>query len=170
MSRQPKPIAKIDPELLHLIYKQLADRIGEPVDAARMNATREAKTGRWQIIAGNHPSDKVTVIIPASDLNAKGERGGTDAPERYDSPRGRAPKPEQDDKLFTLYAEVQQRVRTLTDQPLEAQNDRIELAASTMREMALAAEIEALQEQLKRALVDIAYNRRTWWQKLTGAI
>ena len=36
--------------------------------------------------------------------------------------------------------------------------------------MALAAEIDALQAQLNRALADIAYQRRTWWQKLTGAI
>ena len=72
--------------------------------------------------------------------------------------------------MFTLYTEAQERIQALTDQLLEAQNDRIELAASTMREMALAAEIEALQGQLNRALADVAYNRRTWWQKLTGAI
>ena len=166
MARKPKPIARSEPELLHLTYKELAGRLGISVDAARMKAKREAKKGRWQIIAGNHPSDKVTVVIPDSDLNAKGERVGGDAPERYDSPRGRTSKPEQDDKLFTLYAEAQQRIQTLTDQLLEAQNDRIELAASNMREMALAAEIDALQVQLDRALADIAYQRRTWWQKL----
>lgn len=166
MARKPKMAAMAEPELLHLTYKELATLIGVSVDAARMKAKREAKKGRWQIIAGNHPSDKVTVLIPDSDLNAKGERVSTDAPERYDSPRGRTSKPEQDDKLFTLYAEAQQRIQTLTDQLLEAQNDRIELAASNMREMALAAEIDALQVQLDRALADIAYQRRTWWQKL----
>lgn len=170
MARKPKPTAGIEPELLHLTYKQLAERIGVSVDAARMKAKREAKKGRWQIIAGNHPSDKVTVIIPDSDLNAQPERVSTDAPERPDSLKGRTLKPEQDEKLFTLYTEAQQRIQTLTDQLLEAQNDRIELAASTMREMALAAEIDALQEQLNRALADVAYQRRTWWQKLTGAI
>ena len=168
MARKPKPTARTEPELLHLTYKQLADRINVSVDAARMKAKREAKKGRWQIIAGNHPSDKVTVIIPESDLNAKPERVGTDAPERYGYTKGRTHKPEQDDKLFTLYTEAQQRIQTLTDQLLEAQNDRIELAASTMREMALAAEIEALKAQLDRALEDIAYHRRTWWQRLMG--
>lgn len=169
MARKPKPTAGIEPELLHLTYKQLAERIGVSVDAARMKAKREAKKGRWQIIAGNHPSDKVTVIIPDSELNAKPERVSTDAPERPDSLKGRTLKPEQDEKLFTLYAEAQQRIQTLTDQLLEAQNDRIELAASTMREMALAAEIDALQAQLNRALADIAYQRRTWWQRLTNS-
>jgi chorismate mutase len=169
LARKPKPTAGIEPELLHLTYKQLAERIGVSVDAARMKAKREAKKGRWQIIAGNHPSDKVTVIIPDSDLNAKPERVSTDAPERPDSLKGRTLKPEQDEKLFTLYAEAQQRIQTLTDQLLEAQNDRIELAASTMREMALAAEIDALQAQLNRALADIAYQRRTWWQRLTNS-
>ena len=170
MARKPKPTAQIEPELLHLTYKQLAERIGVSVDAARMKAKRENKKGRWQIIAGNHPSDKVTVIIPEIDLNAQPERVSTDAPERYAYTKGRTPKPEQDEKLFTLYTEAQERIQALTDQLLEAQNDRIELAASTMREMALAAEIEALQGQLNRALADVAYNRRTWWQKLTGAI
>ena len=170
MARKPKPTAGIEPELLHLTYKQLAERIGVSVDAARMKAKREAKKGRWQIIAGNHPSDKVTVIIPDSDLNAKGERVSTDAPERHGYTKGRTPKPEHNEKLFTLYTEAQERIQALTDQLLEAQNDRIELAASTMREMALAGEIDALQSQLNRALADVAYNRRTWWQKLTGAI
>jgi uncharacterized small protein (DUF1192 family) len=169
LARKPKTTAQIEPELVHLTYKQLAQRIGVSVDAARMKAKREAKKGRWQIIAGNHPSDKVTVIIPDSDLNAQPERVSTDEPERYGYTKGRTPKPEQDDKLFTLYAEAQQRIQMLTDQLLEAQNDRIELAASTMREMALAAEIEALQAQLTRALDDIAYQRRTWWQRLTNS-
>ena len=169
MARKPNLIASAEPELLHLTYKELAERIGVSADAARMKAKREAKKGRWKIMAGNHPSDKVTVIIPDSDLNKRGERVGTDAPKRYDSPRGQTHKPEQDEKLFTLYADAQQRIQTLTDQLLEAQNDRIELAASTMREMALAAEIDALQAQLNRALADIAYQRRTWWQRLTNS-
>lgn len=166
MARKPKPIARSEPELTHLTYKELAGRLGISVDAARMKAKREAKKGRWQIIAGNHPSDKVTVVIPDSDLNAKGERVGGDAPEHIDDAKGRTHKPEQDQKLFTLYMEAQQRIQALTDQLLEAQNDRIELAASTMREMALAGEIEALKAQLDRALEDVAYHRRTWWQRL----
>lgn len=169
MARKPKPTAGIEHELLHLTYKQLAERIGVSVDAARMKAKREVKKGRWQIIAGNHPSDKVTVVIPDSDLNAKPERVSTDAPERYGYTKGRTPKPEQDEKLFALYTEAQGRIQALTDQLLEAQNDRIELAASTMREMSLAAEIEALQGQLNRALADVAYHRRTWWQRLTNS-
>lgn len=171
MARKPKPIARSEPELTHLTYKELAGRLGISVDAARMKAKREAKKGRWQIIAGNHPSDKVTVIIPDSDLNAKAERVGGYAPEQtefLEAVKGRTNKPEQNEKLFALYAEAQQRIQELTDQLLEAQNDRIELAASTMREMALAAEIEALQAQLDRALEDIAYHRRTWWQRLMG--
>ena len=169
MARKPKLADSIEPELLHFTYKALAERIGVSVDAARMKAKREAKKGRWQIIPGNHPSDKVTVIIPDSDLNTQGERVGTDAPERYGYTKGRTPKPEHDETLFTLYADAQARIQALTDQLLEAQNDRIELAASTMREMALAAEIEALQGQLNRALADIAYQRRTWWQRLTNS-
>lgn len=169
MARKPKPIARIEPELRHMTYKQLAERMGVSVDAARMKAKREAKKGRWQIIPGNHPSDKVTVIIPDSDLNTQGERVGTDEPERYSYAKGRTPKPEHDETLFTLYTDAQARIQALTDQLLEAQNDRIELAASTMREMALAAEIEALQDQLNRALADVAYHRRTWWQRLTNS-
>jgi hypothetical protein len=96
------------------------------------------------------------------------KRQGGDAPEHNEGGKGRTPEPERDQKLFTLYMEAQQRIQALTDQLLEAQNDRIELAASTMREMALAAEIEALQAQLDRALEDIAYHRRTWWQRLMG--
>jgi hypothetical protein len=168
LARKPQPIAQIEPEMVHLTYKQLAERMGVSVDAARMKAKREAKKGRWQIIAGNHPSDKVTVIVLDSDLNAKPERVGPYEPERQGYAKGRTDKPEQPEQLFTLYTQAQERIQTLTDQLLEAQQDRIELAASTMREMSLAAEIDALQAQLDRALADIAYHRRTWWQRITN--
>ena len=168
MARKPKLAASVKPELLHLTYKELGQRMGVSVDAARMKAKREAKKGRWQIIPGNHPSDKVTILIPDSDLNAQGERVGTDAPEHLERTKGQTPKPEQDERLFIMYADAQARIQALTDQLLEAQNDRIELASSTMREMALAGEIDALQSQLNRALADVAYHRRTWWQRLTN--
>ena len=168
MARKPKSAAQAEPESLHLTYKELGRRMGVSVDAARMKAKREAKKGRWQIVIGNHPSDKSTVIVPSVDLNAKPERVGAYGEQPHVSPKGRTDAPKQNDKLFTLYTAAQERIQLLTDQLLEAQNDRIELAASTMREMSLAAEVDALQAQLDRALADIEYQRRTWWQRLTN--
>ncbi|AMU96691.1 hypothetical protein AOA14_20025 (plasmid) [Sphingopyxis terrae subsp. terrae NBRC 15098] len=168
MPQNVTPKAKAEPEWSRFTYKELATALGVSADAARMKAKRKAKKGDWQIIPGNHPSDKVTVLIPENDQELVGERVGGDEPEHPERKKGRTREPERDGELFTLYTEAQKRIQALTDQLLEAQADRVALAASEAREMALAAEIEALQRQLDRAHADIAFHRRTWWQKLTG--
>ncbi len=57
-----------------LSYRELADRLGISPDAARMKAQRSAKNGRWRIIPGNHPSDRVLVEVPTADLNERPKR------------------------------------------------------------------------------------------------
>ncbi len=60
-----------------LSYRELAERLGISPDAARMKAKRKVKAGVWRLIPGNHPSDRVTVEIPANDLGVKASRGST---------------------------------------------------------------------------------------------
>jgi DNA-binding Lrp family transcriptional regulator len=54
-----------------LSYRELAERLGISPDAARMKAKRKVKAGVWRLIPGNHPSDRVTVEIPANDLGVQ---------------------------------------------------------------------------------------------------
>jgi hypothetical protein len=61
-------------------YRELADRLGISPDAARMKARRKIKAGMWRLIPGNHPSDRVTVEIPANDLSVQASRGSTVRP------------------------------------------------------------------------------------------
>jgi DNA-binding Lrp family transcriptional regulator len=58
-------------------YRELAERLGISPDAARMKAKRKVKAGVWRLIPGNHPSDRVTVEIPANDLGVQASRGST---------------------------------------------------------------------------------------------
>jgi hypothetical protein len=61
-------------------YRELADRLGISPDAARMKARRKIKAGMWRLIPGNHPSDRVTVEIPANNLGVQASRGSTVRP------------------------------------------------------------------------------------------
>lgn len=163
-----------------LAYRELADRLGISPDAARMKAKRKAKAGLWRIIPGNHPSDRVLVELPTSDLNAS-ERDGGEQPQRVKGERyPRTQPPEQvnalAEKFLANLSEAQERIRALTDQLIEAKEahrrDAMELAAAEMREMGTKAELE-------RALVDVAVlkeqlriimkrQRRSWWRWVRG--
>jgi hypothetical protein len=63
-----------------LSYRELAERLSISPDAARMKAKRKVKAGLWRLIPGNHPSDRVTVEIPANDLGVQPSRGGHCSP------------------------------------------------------------------------------------------
>jgi hypothetical protein len=64
-------------DIERLSYRELAERLSISPDAARMKAKRKVKAGLWRLIPGNHPSDRVTVEIPANDLGVQASRGGT---------------------------------------------------------------------------------------------
>jgi len=61
-------------------YRELAERLGISPGAARMKAKRKIKAGVWRLIPANHPSDRVTVVIPANDLSVQASRGSTVRP------------------------------------------------------------------------------------------
>ena len=158
-------------ELIQLGYRELADRLGISPDAARMKAKRAAKTGRWRIIQGNHPSDRVLVEIPASELNDL-ERVGGEQPERTRTrTQGRTPDRTNTDaiteQMIAALQSAQARVHDLTDQ-LTGEKDRhrdtaVMLTQVEAREAAIAAELERLQTTLA-GVQDKA--RRPWLDRL----
>lgn len=163
-------------ELIALSYRELAERLGISPDAARMKAKRAAKSGRWRIIPGNHPSDRVMVELPAAELNS---------PERVDGERGervgrrtqgRTPDRTEADtitgQMVAALQSAQDRVRELTDQ-LGEEKDRhrdtaVMLAQAEAGERAAAVEVERLQATVTQLEDDLQIMRRTWWQKLWG--
>jgi DNA-binding Lrp family transcriptional regulator len=109
-------------DIERLSYRELADRLGISPDAARMKAKRKIKAGLWRLIPGNHPSDRVTVEIPESDLGVQASRGGTVRP---------AQKPEQipehapnniTERLLDELAAARARNDYLTDRLIEAKD------------------------------------------------
>ena len=55
-------------DVIRLTYRELGERLGIKVHAARMKAKRAAARGEWHVIVGNHPSDPVHVDVPTSAL------------------------------------------------------------------------------------------------------
>ncbi|NML92043.1 hypothetical protein HHL26_23905 [Sphingobium sp. TB-6] len=163
-------------EVLQLGYRELADRLSISPDAARMKAKRAAKSGRWRIIPGNHPSDRVLVEIPAADLNAP-ERVGGEHPERVGKrTEGRTPDRTEADaitgQMVAALQSAQDRIRELTDQLTEEKDRHRETAmglvqAETVQANA-ALEIDRLQVTIAELQADLQAARRSWWQRLTG--
>ena len=174
MAKKPTKTSTQEPEFERYSYKELAALLNISTDAARMRAKRKAAKGGWQIIPGNHPAAKVTVLIPADAPELKPERDGGDAPERNERNSARTNAPEQDERLFALYTEAQERITALTDQLVASQeahrNDAIALAGSEAREMGLAAELHAATEHITELQNQVALYRRSWWQRITGKV
>lgn len=154
-------------------YRELAERLGTSPDAARMKAKRKAKLGLWRIIPGNHPSDRVMVEIPEHDLN-KPERVGGDQfqsvhPE-HSTPAhgGEQPNTLVLESLQTAHNRITELTGQLLAEKDEHRQTAIELAQAKARQIGLTAEIDRLEIMTRNLQTELAHERRTWWQKITG--
>ncbi len=110
-----------------LSYRDLAERLSISADAARMKAKRKAKAGLWRIIPGNHPSERVLIELPATDLNGTPERVGGEQAQRVEGERSpRTQGPERGnalaEQLLARLGEAQDRIQHLTDQLVDAKD------------------------------------------------
>jgi hypothetical protein len=108
-------------DIERLSYRELAERLSISPDAARMKAKRKIKAGLWRLIPGNHPSDRVTIEIPANDLGAQPSRGETvrSAQKAEQSPEH---IPNIAERLFDELTAARARNEDLTDRLLEAKH------------------------------------------------
>ncbi len=159
-------------DLEHLSYRDLAERLDISPDAARMKAKRKAKAGLWRIIPGNHPSERVLIELPATDLNGPPERvggeqvqpvGGQRAPRTPDPERGNALA----EQLLARLGEAQDRIGQLTDQLVNAKDvlvsayDKLnsnhrELAEAQVQVLAAKQETLEAQEAHRRDAMELA--------------
>lgn len=163
-------------DVLQLGYRELAERLGISPDAARMKAKRAVKSGRWRIIPGNHPSDRVLVEIPAAELNAP-ERVGGDQPERVARrTQGRTPERTETDaitgQMVAALQSAQDRIRELTDQLTEEKDRHRETAMGLAQAEAIQAnaalEIDRLEMTITDLRAELGRARRSWWKRMTG--
>lgn len=157
---------------LQLTYRELAERLGISPDAARMKAKRAVKAGRWRIIAGNHPSDPVRVEISVSDVILPEPVGGEQISRSGGERKTRTNARTDTDALASAIQSAQDRIGELTNQLIE-EKDRhrdtaVQLAQAETREMGLAEEIHRLEGVVTYLQEQLAAERRTWWQRLTG--
>jgi flagellar biosynthesis GTPase FlhF len=167
----------MDSDLEKLSYRDLAERLGISADAARMKAKRKVKAGLWRIIPGNHPSDKVMVELPATDLteHVGGERSERVIPEHL--PRTHQPERVNTDsdrlldalsEAVSLLRPAQEQIERLHQEVIEAKDahrrDAMELTAAEMREMGTKAELERALLDIAALERQIASLRRPWWR------
>jgi hypothetical protein len=108
-------------DIARLSYRELAEHLSISPDAARMKAKRKIKAGLWRLIPGNHPSDRVTVEIPANDLDVQPSRGGTVRPaQRAEQTPEHAPNITE--RLLDELAAARARNDHLTDRLIEAKD------------------------------------------------
>jgi DNA-binding Lrp family transcriptional regulator len=105
-----------------LSYRELAERLGISPDAARMKAKRRIKAGAWRLIPGNHPSDRVTVEIPANDLGVQASRGSTVRPAQKTEHSPEHIPNSIAERLLDELAAARARNEDLTDRLIEAKD------------------------------------------------
>lgn len=151
--------------VVQLTYRELGERLGISADAARMKAKRAAKSGRWRVIAGNHPSDPVRVELPEQDVQSVGgEQFKRSSPER----KTRTPP----DATLTALQAAQEHLRAvtsqLTDEMERHRATAVELGRTEAKVENLQAEIIRLAATIDQLQDELRAERRTWWQRLTG--
>lgn len=159
---------------IKLSYRELGQRLGLSVDAARMLAKRREKAGLWRIHEGNHPNDTKMVELPEAALN-KPERIAPDEKARRGDNKGEVKAGTYDpsplaEHFATALAEAQGQVKDLTTQLMSEKDAHrqtaIELAQAETREAGMAAEIERLEDGVRILKGQLRYERRSWWQKM----
>ncbi len=108
-------------DIARLSYRELAEHLSISPDAARMKAKRKIKAGLWRLIPGNHPSDRVTVEIPANDLDVQPRRRGTVHPEQK-AEHTPERTPNITERLLDELAAARARNDHLTDRLIEAKD------------------------------------------------
>lgn len=154
-------------ELIKLSYRELAERLGLTPDAARMKAKRMAAAGKWRVIPGNHPQDKVYVELPVVDLPIEPPRSVVAA---APAPAPAAPRPDAfAEGALALIAEAQQRVAAITDQLVAAKDDLLaekdghrKTAEALAQQTALVENLRAQLETASEQLVVQATKPRVW--------
>ncbi len=161
-------------DLEQLSYRDLAERLGISPDAARMKAKRKARAGLWRIIPGNHPSERVLIEVPATDLNGTPERVGREQPHRAEGERSpRTPDPEREnalaEQLLAGLREAQDRIRHLTDQLVDAKDVLVSAydKLNSINHDLAAAQVEVLAA--KKETLDAKEMHRRDAMELTAA-
>jgi hypothetical protein len=135
-----------------------------------MKAKRAAEIGRWRIIPGNHPSDRVSIEVPVEDLNAF-KRVGGDEPERSyggtlrtqdaaeDRTETRTPSDPVLPHMFALLQSAHDRLeqlnRQLSEEMRAQRQTAVALAGTESREAGLieaVAQLEAREKALQDKL------------------
>jgi DNA-binding Lrp family transcriptional regulator len=153
-------------DLEQLSYRDLAERLNISPDAARMKAKRKAKAGLWRIIPGNHPSERVMIELPATDLREAPKRVGGEQSrptegERLPRTKGSERGNVLAEQLLVNLGEAQARIQQLTDQLVDAKDVLVsayDKLNSNNRELA-AAQVEALTAKQETLEVKEAHRR-----------
>jgi DNA-binding Lrp family transcriptional regulator len=160
----------MDGETVKLGYRELAERLGISPDAARMKAKRAAKSGRWRIIPGNHPSDRVIVELPTDDLNGYERVAGVRRETVSRGTRGRTI--DQTDtngitgQMVAALQSAQDRIRELTDHLTDEKDRHRETAIAMAQAEAGQANAASEIDRLESLIAELQTSRRSLWERI----
>lgn len=61
-------------DLVRLTYRELADKLGISISAARSRVRRAKQQGRWRVVPRNHPNSPAQIELPAQDAIIQNQR------------------------------------------------------------------------------------------------
>lgn len=164
-------------DTIRLTYRELADRFGLSLDAAKMKARRAAKAGQWRIVQGNYPNAPVSVELPTAAITPAVTNPPIQRPEQHPVTSWGDGGNDREARLLAALSEAvgllrpaQEQIERLTTQLMEAKDaharERAELVAAEMREMGTKAELERALADLAALQHKVERVRRPWWGRI----
>ncbi|WP_426268124.1 hypothetical protein [Sphingomonas sp. LHG3443-2] len=166
-------------DTIRLTYRELADRLGLSLDAAKMKARRAAKAGQWRLVPGNYPNAPVTVELPTAAITPAATHPPQQRPEQSPATPGGNRGDDRDTRLLAALSEAvgllrpaHDQIERLTAQLMEAKDaharDRAELVAAEMREMGTKAELERALRDISQLKTQLSGGKaKPFWRRWT---
>jgi hypothetical protein len=151
----------VSEEQTKLTYRELADRLGISLAAARSRVRRARQQGRWRVVPSNHPNSPAQVELPATDF--------AQIASQPRSPRASEPQMSANEVSDTIYVATIKTLHELYRHVTEV-NDRMQ--ALIIEKMELKERLSVSEEArsyLVSHITELQERTRSQEERLTAA-
>lgn len=155
-------------EPLKLTYRELADRLGISLSAARARVRRARQQGRWRVVPRNHPNSPAQIELPALDLEAAEREMAATKSGAVDGDGASAdPFAKMDEDVYAATLSALQEAYRYVDENTTRLHDAVAENSALKEKLASA---EAARQYLQQRLDELEKLNREQQDRLTGAM
>lgn len=155
-------------EPLKLTYRELADRLGISLSAARARVRRARQQGRWRVVPRNHPNSPAQIELPALDLEAAEREMAAAKTGAVNGDGANAdPFAKMDEDVYAATLSALQEAYRYVDENTSRLHDALAENSALKEKLASA---EAARQYLQQRLDELERLNREQQDRLTGTM